>query len=389
MHEEKKSPAFEAALCTARWTSDTPRAAIDAALKAATDAGGDPAAAKVLREVIDAVSPSQWRASHRHVWASLARRGAGRSLTGRGNRWTLRVEELRADGARYAPSRSACPLELTSPDPETEELRLSYGGAGAPPPAEAALLDVAREALEAAPLSVASRLWGETIWPAILRKIGGTVTSMGSGSVVVVEGAGAVATLREISKILKALGQRTVDVARCPMAEVAAPAAEGLASELDALARDAEAALADERTVQARTIEAAELLIAGAEKRLAAYEAALGERLDRLRDSRAQAEKKWAKLRSSTKSPARAKAERAVRKLGGSIPATATDEQAAEWAELAAQNLEFLTALSEESMTLQGEAAFGLLPIIATLETLGLVAIIENTDGSISVAEKE
>ena len=230
---------------------------------------------------------------------------------------------------------------------------------------------------------------GEVVWPSILRKIGGVVTSMGSGSVVVVEGSGAVATLREISKILKQVGQRTVDVARCPMAEVAAPAAEGLASELDALARDAEAALAEERTVQARTVEAAELLIASAEKRLSAYEAALGERLDRLRESREKAEKKWAKLRSSAKSPARAKAERAVRKLGGAIPATATDEQATEWAALATENLEFLTNIAEEDMTLSGEQALPFLPVIATFETLSLITITENTDGSITVAEKE
>ena len=61
MHTEEKSPAaHEAALCTARWTSATPRAAIDAALKAAAAAGGDSAAAaKVLREVIESVSASQ------------------------------------------------------------------------------------------------------------------------------------------------------------------------------------------------------------------------------------------------------------------------------------------------------------------------------------------
>lgn len=309
--------SLEAALCTARWNSGSTRGAVGAAISAAL--AGDKeaaAAAALLRDVLDGLSPSAWRASARHIWASRCR-GDGLTLSGRGESWTLNKVEERKDGAKYAPRKSACPLRLEAIDSSKPDLLLSYGGATtAPPPEEADLFAIAKTALEEAPDFLASRLWAEAIWPRVLREVGGVITGLGGGSVHVVEGEAATATLQALSRLLAACGQRGVCVARCPVAEVAGAASEGLADELDALRQDAEAALAADRTVRPSTIEAAKALIASSEERLNAYEDALGERLERLRKSREAAQAKWAELEGDAVSPAMTRALRAVKGLG-------------------------------------------------------------------------
>ena len=315
---KQKSTAISAALVTARWNSSSTRGAVDAAISEALLKGDKDAktAAKSLRAVLDGLSPASWRASTRHIWASRCR-GDGLTLSGRGEQWTLNKVEERKDGAKYAPRKSACPLRLEVIDASKPDLKVRYGGATKVPPAdEAKLFEVAKTALVEAPHYYASRLWAETIWPRLLREVGGVITGLGGGSVHVIEGADATAKLRALSRLLAACGQRGVCVARCPVAEVAGAASEGLADELDALRKDAEAALAAERSVKPSTIEAAKALIASSEERLAAYEAALGERLDRLRKSREAAQKKWQQLARDAVSPAMARALRAVKGLG-------------------------------------------------------------------------
>ena len=171
-----------------------------------------------------------------------------------------------------------------------------------------------------------SRFWGEVLWPRLLQWAEGEQTPCGNA--LIVEGETGVDRLLAAATVLRRCGQTGVVVAPVPVQHVAAAAAEGLAGELDQLAAEAKVRLAEATRTQDRTIGAAQARIAAAEERLARYEAALGEELTRLRESRETARAQWAQLQCNTaEALARQRAEKALAAAGGTPPpGTSTEE---------------------------------------------------------------
>ena len=323
-----KTPLPAAALVSASWRSSITRddltRTLDKLIKErAAQAAPGPLAAEALKGILDTISVDHWRGySARHNWVSLCK-GDGRSLRGSGEKWTLRREAARADGAQYAPASHACPIWLR---PAGTTYDVSYRGTGTPPPEEQELLDLATAAAIRAKDRVNSRFWGEVLWPRLLQWAEGEQTPCGSA--VIVEGEKSVDRLVAAATVLRRCGQTGVVVAPVPVQHVAAAAAEGLAGELDQLAAEAKQRLDEATRTQDRTIGAAQARIAAAEERLARYETALGEELTRLRESRETARAQWAQLQSNTaEALARQRAEKALAAAGGTPPpGTSTEE---------------------------------------------------------------